>query len=277
MFAKLLKQEWKDNYKLLSLLCACAFIAGGVAAVLLWLMLTLQNQPIPQSTNGIQNLFYIPIFFGLFIAFVYIGIYVIATQYILLYRFYKSRFTDRGYLMFTLPVKTEYHFLAPAVNMLIWKVISCIIAALAIFMVVGVAMVWMRIAETGLMSEIKDFYNISSSDINFSLSALSFICSLITFISHIASSIACVVIGSTITRNHKVLASIGLLFGVSMISRIASSILGLIPEILMLAPGGNMDTALYLSPVLSCIVPLIIGIVGYILAVKLMKNKLNLP
>ena len=138
-------------------------------------------------------------------------------------------------------------------------------------------MVWMRIIETGIISEIKDFCNISGSEIYFSLSALTFFCRLITFISRTASSIACVVIGSTISKNHKVLATIGVFFGVNMVSSIASSILGLIPEILMLAPGGNIDAALYLSPVLSCIVPLIIGIVGYILAVKLMKNKLNLP
>ena len=277
MFAKLLKQEWKDSYKLLSLLSACALSAGVVAAVLLWLMLTLQDQPVPQSTSEALNLIYIPIFGGIVLAFLYIAVYVVATQYILLYRFYKSRFTDRGYLMFTLPVKTEYHFLVPAVNMLIWKVISCMIAALAILMVVGVAMVWMRIIETGIISEIKDFCNISGSEIYFSLSALTFFCRLITFISRTASSIACVVIGSTISKNHKVLATIGVFFGVNMVSSIASSILGLIPEILMLAPGGNIDAALYLSPVLSCIVPLIIGIVGYILAVKLMKNKLNLP
>ena len=277
MFAKLLKHEWKDNYKLLSILSACILGAGILAAVLLRSLIGIFQQP---DASEAQLLFQIPLYLALVFVYIAIAAYSVATPYILLFRFYKSRFTDRGYLMFTLPVKTHYHFLAPALNMLIWQVIALVVSAVSIGVAVLFGVNWAELIGPEVFYGMDEAFSAMIAESGphiFLFMALSVLSWIITLVSGVVTPMACVVIGTTIAKKHKVLASIGMIYGVNMVSGIITSIFSMIPQFMMFADNVNFDLILYLTPVLNCIVPLATGIVGYILSVKLMKNKLNLP
>ncbi|MDD6807433.1 MAG: hypothetical protein PUD72_03160 [Oscillospiraceae bacterium] len=67
---------------------------------------------------------------------VFLGIFLL-TMAFLVYRFYKNFFTDEGYLMMTLPVKTPSLILSKLSNAWIWIIFSGIVAIVSLIITVG--------------------------------------------------------------------------------------------------------------------------------------------
>ena len=70
--------------------------------------------------------------FLIFGFFILVIVSTIAVFVLLVRRFYTSFFTDEGYLTFTLPVTVDCHLVTKTVSMMIWSVISELVAALSI-------------------------------------------------------------------------------------------------------------------------------------------------
>ena len=273
MFAKLLKHEWKANVGLLCLLSGCALGLGCIAAVILRL-LTGNWDAITESDTGV--LLMIPCFFFLFAAFLGIMLYSACVQYILLYRFYKSRFTDEGYLMFTLPVKTSHIFLSSALNMLIWGVIAIVVIIIAIAIPVVFGPVW----PDDIIQEIKAAYTYMYSDTvqilgaGYTLSSVLYVIAMSMY--SIVVPMSAVVLGASVAKKHKVLAIIGILIGISVVISTISSIISALSSILSIT-SDNIQLITTLPPVLNSIIFLGFTIGGYFLSVHLMKRRLTLP
>lgn len=133
MFVKLLKQEWRATSKLLGIMSLAVLGVGVLEAVILRMMVA--NQDIGAASIAVNStLSSLMLFLSLAIV-----AYVIGVQILLIVRFYKNKFTDEGYLTFTLPVTCHQIFLSSLVNMVIWTVISGIVTVLCvgIILVVG--------------------------------------------------------------------------------------------------------------------------------------------
>ena len=273
MFAKLLKYEWKSNVRLLSLLGGCALGLGCVAAVILRLLTGNWDRIVE---NDAAVLFILPAFIFLFVAFFGIILYGSCVQYILLYRFYKSRFTDEGYLMFTLPVKTSQLFLSGAVNLLIWSVISFIIIAISFVIAIGFGPVWPEEIPMELKSALAEM----PADIGDILGPGYALANLFSFIVmwlySIVAPMSSVVLGASVAKKHKVLAIIGIMIGLATVTGTASGLVSGLSQFLAFTTDDIMTLAT-VTPLLNCIVPLIFTVGGYCLSIHLMKNKLNLP
>jgi len=274
MFAKLLKHDLKSNAGLLSLLGACVLglscIAGFVLQLLISNWVTLIES---------DNLFFLifPAVLFLFFAYIAIVIFAAATQYIQLYRFYKSRFTDEGYLTFTLPVKTSHIFLSAATNILIWGVISFLIvgASIAIILGIGSAGNAKVLAEVQwVFSDIRDTF---SEVLHTGYIGTTVISAIITVAYSIVASMTAVVLGATAAKKHKVLAIIGIMIGISMAYSMINGFITLIVEMIMFAAENYTEQITTIIPIVSSILPLALTVVGYIVSTQLMKKKLNLP
>ena len=274
MFSKLLKHDFKANAGLLSLLAACALGIGCVAAVILRLLTTYWDQ---LSSKDEFALLLIPAFLFLFFAYMAILFYSVASQYILLFRFYKSRFTDEGYLMFTLPVKTSHIFLSGAVNLLIWSLIAMIVvcASLAIAIVIGPAWTPEVLAEVRWI--FSDMQFVFSDVITPGYSLATIVYMLVTVVYGIIAPMSAVVLGATVAKKHKVLAIIGIMIGLSIVTSTVTGIISGISQFLMFAAEDNLSLYMSLTPLLSSIFLLLLSVGGYILSVHFMKRRLNLP
>ena len=276
MFSKLLKHEWKDNSKLLWILSACVVGVALIATIFLRIAVPMMAQ-IEDSEETV--FFVLPMIALFFLAYLTIFAYSIAVHYVLLFRFYKSRFTDRGYLMFTLPVKTHYHFTVPAVHMLIWQVISGVITILSFAMIFMLGFDWNTLMGNDVsMQEMGYLFQaVFGNEMGISYLITMAISVIVQAISSIVIPMACVVAACAIAKKHKVLVSIGLIYGVSTVMSIVQYIITMIPMFMIMAADNNADAFLILSQVMGWIAPAVLTIAGYILSVKLMRNKLNLP
>ncbi len=276
MFITLFKHEWKANAKLLTLLSAFIIGMGCLAAVVLrlittyWAVLTSQDGP---------ALLLIPAILFLFFAYLALILYSIGVFYIQLYRFYKTRFTDHGYLMFTLPVKTSHLFLSSALHILIWGAISILVIIAALAIAIGFGLAWQfagtdnltTIFLTAIWDEMRfifsDFFRPGDTPV-------AIVCCLILIAYSIIVPLSAIVLGSVVAKKHKVLAIIGILYGISMVSGIVNSVISFVVTFSQME---SASTSMLPSLVSPSVFPLILTVIAYPLSIHLMKNKLNLP
>ena len=138
MFAKLLKHEWRSTREMLGILCLIslgASLLGGLTMCYLFYV----NSHDGGGSNALE------ILSVLFMIAAMIALAVVGAAAVLVYmgRFYKSRFTDEGYLTFTLPVNTHQNLLASLVNTAIGMVLITLVICLS-------GCLWMVIAFAGV-------------------------------------------------------------------------------------------------------------------------------
>ena len=125
MFAKLLKHEWKSTAGLLGILSLAALGLSVLGTVILRI---LNNYGDQMSGNGYPL---VPVALGTMLFFLAVALiaYAVGSRILLLARFYRNKFTDEGYLTFTLPVNCHQIFLSALLNMVAWSLITGAVTA----------------------------------------------------------------------------------------------------------------------------------------------------
>jgi hypothetical protein len=284
MFSKLLKHEWKANWGLMSVL-ALAVIGVALVGTIALRVLVNYGDMISESDSVLVLLLF-PLGMLVFVSFLALAIYAVAVSFVMIFRFYKNKFTDEGYLTFTLPVKTSQIFLSSALNMLIWMVISVVLVA-----VLFVVMILCGTATDGIinMDIINGFKEMDFIWQELSLiygeimgegfGVLSVITMLVSPIYSVVLSMTCITLGAVVAKKHKILAAIGISYGASMILSIISSVVTSVPSLLFIGDTSMESSDLYFTLTMVGQLLIYVGVIvgGYFLSTHLMKNKLNLP
>ena len=146
MFAKLLKHEWRSTRGVIGMLCViilvCGLTIGGIAnfmmrtAVTSGDMIQVEETAIyVEETNAADQVspyVYIACMLLFMTAFAAVAICCAASVFVVIWRFYKSRFSDEGYLTFTLPVNHHQLLLSSILNSVIGIVLVFLAAAAAV-------------------------------------------------------------------------------------------------------------------------------------------------
>ena len=284
MFRKLLKYEWRANARLFWILSAAAL---GVA-LLGGAVLRTANYVVETATSNVVTALVVP---GMYLLFFFCCLalvgYVAAVEIINLVRFYKSKFTDEGYLTFTLPVKANEIYLSTFVNILLWLLISGVImvGCFLVMFTVGIGNTvkeWLEMPDfqyildmlrTGIQSLRDEMAAMPGYGLNV---ALSTVITVLTPFYVITLMMGCLTLGSVLAQKHKILASIGIYYGASMVTSTVTSVFSGIISL-----GTTSLDRIYVSSNVTCAlqIVLMIGVIigGYFLSSHLMKNKLNLP
>jgi hypothetical protein len=284
MFSKLLKHEWKANWGLMSVL-ALAVIGVALVGTIALRVLVNYGDMISESDSVLVLLLF-PLGMLVFVSFLALAIYAVAVSFVMIFRFYKNKFTDEGYLTFTLPVKTSHIFLSSALNMLIWMVISVVLVA-----VLFVVMILCGTATDGIinMDIINGFKEMDFIWQELSLiygeimgegfGVLSVITMLVSPIYSVVLSMTCITLGAVVAKKHKILAAIGISYGASMILSIISSVVTSVPSLLFIGDTSMESSDLYFTLTMVGQLLIYLGVIvgGYFLSTHLMKHKLNLP
>ena len=204
MLGKLMKHEWLSTWKVPTALC----IYLGILTIL---GCTSFVSPLWQSDNMV-----VQVIAG-FSIFIYIlsliGICIAIFAYFVV-RFYRNMYTDEGYLMHTLPVKSWEHILTKGLTFFIWSLISVLAVFFSIFSIIFSAALSVSGINWGdffsqlqefwpeIMREFRAFWGTSLAT-TIILCIVAAICQLIFSILMIYGSIS---IGQTFNR-HKVMAS----------------------------------------------------------------------
>ena len=202
--------------------------------------------------------------------------------YLSILRFRKNLFTDEGYLMHTLPVSASAHIWSKLIVCFIWEFIDITLVILSVF-ALFVNMDILRALPQGLselFSSFPDAFGVPAG-VGIPLYLLLF---LLDSISSILCIYMCIAVGHSF-NNHKILASVGIYVGVSMlqsfISMIFTGITGMVfygTSSALISVSNTMSAAtnFWLSWIVSMIICIVTGTASYLLANYFMTKKLNL-
>lgn len=270
MFAKLLKYEWKATAKTLGILSLAAVGVSVAAAVVLRLLVGSWKNSVSE-----EALFLLIPVLTMLMVFLMLALvaYTVAVNFLLLRRFYKNKFTDEGYLTFTLPVSNHEIFLSSWLNMLIWSVISLAVLLLCIGIIV-----LFGTAEQGLVSgdvpQIS-FGEIFAEEFGSGYIVLNCLNMIVSFLTGPVILMSCITIGAVAAKKHKILMAVGMYYIYTMAMSMGRGVVE--GYSMMEALRSESNTAIYVSVAGELVLTLSAAIGGYFLSTHLMKNKLNLP
>lgn len=264
MFTKLLKHEFRTVRKALLPLIIAALLASVLGYVIMLFVVSETSYSIGSPAFGILSVL---LEGGIYLFFI---IFSIGSSLYLYYRFYKTKFTDEGYLTFTLPATTHQILLASITNIAIWLIILAIILYTCILL----PLVPMIVRIDDLFGSVYTFWENpgSSGDINI---PFAYILQIISSYAYgLILPLLSITIGSIIAKKHKILAAFGVGYGISMLVSIVSSFL----TIAEIAADDIINGVVSIESTMTftAIFMLALSVGGYFLMHYLVKNKLNI-
>lgn len=264
MFAKLLKNEFRSVKKALWPLTIASLLASAIGYVLLLIGTTTLKSNNHALLDIIMSLFPMSILLLLII-------YMIGSNIYLYVHFYKSKFTDEGYLTFTLPATTHQILLSSILNMIIWSFIITITTFFSLFLMLTPLLVYLNdgfnlfqnisiLLDSAEPSPLYVFYMI--------LNGISSFCYALIL------PILSITIGSVISSKHKLLVAFGVGYGINMGYNIITTILTL-TEVMAAVPS-DAPPSVNVSMIILSIVTIIASAFGYFIMHNLIEKKLNL-
>lgn len=273
MFGKLMKHDWRRLRGGLGLMCLVmltgSIVAGGSLALL-------QNW---EDVNGSESLVSVLCVLG-FAGGVFTILMASAAVTILpLVRFYQSRFTDQGYLTFTLPVSVHQNLLSSLLSTCLCILLG-ILATVGAFALIGgiyiasVPEFWKELPQlwSAFWDHLPHLFDSNRMLFQMLLSMmptaiLSGLCQLVTVM-------LAITLGAVIAKKHKILAAVAVYYGIHLAMTIVQTIVMGFPAMMMLVQDAEASVAMVLLPQNLLSLAVIVG--SYFLMHYLLKHKLNL-
>lgn len=213
MFGKLMKAEWRASRRAIGALCAVVLISGALLGLL-------GNLLLRESSGSWQLPGFVNVLFSLLsvAAVLAVALSLAASVFYALWRYYRSRFTEEGYLTYTLPVNNHRLMLSS----ILASVLEILLVGLATVAAVAIAfgifaaelpwnevdrgLVWSRFEELlhGLRPVVGDVLLVL---LNIVLMCLATLLTLML----------AVTIGATAAKKHPVLLAIAVYYGLSLV------------------------------------------------------------
>lgn len=285
MLGKIIKHEWKDTYKFCCLLLIVMLIVTvlGALSVQVPILMVSEELESARNTPGMAVLGVLCVLFLILYMLVIFGISV-GTLIYLGVRFYRSMYTDEGYLTHTLPVTSHELLLGKTFVAGCWYLI--IIAAVVLSMVGLVASVTVTLADvTDMGVELSDALRQLDVQINLSWQdAVSAVFRLLLMILELFMGM--VILFGAITlgqlsAKHKALMSVVCYVGILMARSILNSLITIPLTFSSILSGSAYSD----SPLLELYTPsfwvsllldLAISVGLYFLSSYIVQKKLNL-
>ena len=269
MFRLLLKHDWRSLrgiLGLLSIVCVGAGIVGGFA---MRTMILLSEQRDPSAFLIVITMF------AIMVSFISMGITVAGSLFFCIWRFYKSRYSDEGYMTFTLPATAHQILLSSLVSTLLAVLCMSLVLVLGIGILMCIAFTAIPNFYADAARELPRIWN----EIRYAfreesgpfLSMLLY--SPVAMVAEVIVLMLSVTIGSVAVRKLKVLAAIGIYYGINVVVSLANTII-----MVLSGPFSSNSIDFYNQFFLyPTVLMLLLGVGGYFLMHYLASKKLNLP
>ena len=283
MLKKLLKYDMKSMVHLLvplSIAVVGTTIAGTAA---LRIMQTIDNT---KNASWILTSALALIFVSTILALLAFSVF---SEILIMYRYYTHLFTDEGYLTFTLPVKTSSILNSKLINALIWSVYTVLVVFFCIFLYVIFGTAEEGLINSKIFTEIKNALVLLTQTYS-AWVILKYIVEIvvifiISLLYGVLSIYLALTIGSIIAKKHKILAAIGIYYGLNTVMSIFVMIVNFIFTFTVAnsyqdSYSSNYEIAIDrvfdISFFINAASFLVFSIVAYFVTRHLLKNKLNL-
>ena len=279
MFGRLLKHEFRASSGIMLLLSGIMLGIGASAGLAVKYLVYYSSEQ--TDSLALTMLFLAAILFVIF-SFIALIAYSIGTWIVLLIRFYRNKYTDEGYLTFTLPVSSHQILLSSYLNIAIWTVVATLVSQLSVGLaiLIGASSTELFSPEAlkkilSALGTIPDFYmEIIDGDVTVVI--LSVLNVLITAMGQLMMILMSITLGAVLAKKYKILAAVGLYY----VGNMAISMITGVYTFTVTFAGVFIDSvntySLYIL-VPTLILRTAVLIISYIVTIHFMSKKLNLP
>lgn len=216
MFGKLMKAEWRASRRVIGALCAVVLISGALLGLL-------GNLLLRESSGSWQLPGFVNVLFSLLsvAAVLAVALSLAASVFYALWRYYRSRFTEEGYLTYTLPVNNHQlmlsSILASVLEILLVGLATVAAVAIA-FGIFAVGLPWNEVDSSfwGQMwsrcGELLHGLRPVVGDVLLVLLNMVLMC-----LATLLTLMLAVTIGATAAKKHPVLLAIAVYYGLSLV------------------------------------------------------------
>ena len=282
MFTKLLKHEWRATRGVIGLLCIIILISGltigGVANYMARASEADARMMVSEAGTAViveeseSHTAEVICVLLVMVGVIAVAVCCAGSVFYVIWRFYESRFTDEGYLTFTLPVNNHQILLSSMLNSIFGVLLVIAAAAVAVLLAFGlfllalpVNLIWADVAVSfeNFMAEIGD-----SCAKNWDILVSVGISGILAGLSQLILFMLSVTVGAILVKKFKLLAAVAVYYGVSIVRSIICGI-GF-----LFTAEASKDMMQVFS--LYNVVALVTIVGGYFLMYYLIDRKLNL-
>lgn len=212
MFGKLMKAEWRASRRVIGALCAVVLISGALLGLL-------GNLLLRESSGSWQLPGFVNVLFSLLsvAAVLAVALSLAASVFYALWRYYRSRFTEEGYLTYTLPVNNHQLMLSSILASVLEILLVGLATVAAVAMAFGIfaaELPWNEV-DWGLVG--RRFEELLSlrpvvGDVLLVLLNMVLMC-----LATLLTLMLAVTIGATAAKKHPVLLAIAVYYGLSLV------------------------------------------------------------
>lgn len=288
MFTKLLKHEWRATRGVIALLCVIILISGLTIGSAASFMLRAESASgntimhydsrygsiaLPEEDEGMSDSTMVLCVLLVMAGVIAIAVCTAASLFFVIYRFYKRCFTDEGYLTFTLPVNNHQILLSSITNCIFCELLTFVAAAAAAAIIGGMFLLAFNSTQTIVWADVWVSWEevwqqlVDSFRKNADQFALAGFSSIVGLFSELILLMVAVTIGALIAKKHKLMAAVGVYYGIGMVRSFVMSM------VMLNATTSEDVNALLASP---GIMGLTLSVCGYFLMHWLISKKLNL-
>ena len=213
MFGKLMKAEWRASRRAIGALCTVVLISGALLGLLGNLLLREENGSwqLPGFVNVLFSLLSVA-------AVLAVALSLAASVFYALWRYYRSRFTEEGYLTYTLPVNNHQLMLSSILASVLEILLVGLATVAAVAMAFGIfaaelpwnevdwGLVWSRFGE--LLHSFRPVVG----DVLLVLLNMVLMC-----LATLLTLMLAVTIGATAAKKHPVILAIAVYYGLSLV------------------------------------------------------------
>lgn len=190
-------------------------------------------------------------------------------------RYYKSVFTDEGYLTLVLPVSTHRLLLGKFLASSLWIVISAAATVLSIVVSLIPIMVSMGPENTAtIVASILRMFTESIEELGVLNFVIQIILSVTVLIENILIVFAGITAGATVMRNHRVIGAVVFVYIANTVQSVMHSIIqGVLTPLIL-----NGDVMIYytVSNIVQFVIAAVIAVVSYFVTYKIVHRGVNL-
>ena len=276
MFAKLLKHEWRATRGVIGLLCVIILIAGLTIGGVMCRILTADevvmelNENTVASETAMSDMEEVICVLLIIAGVMAVAVCGAGSVFVVVYRFYKRCFTDEGYLTFTLPVNQHQILLSSFLNSVFGVFLVVLACFGAVMLAGGMFLLALNSTQEILWADVwlswQDVWQQLADSFrkNIGQFALLGFSGLVSALSELILLMLAVTIGALVAKKHKILAAVGVYYGIGMVQSFAYS--------MIVFSTGNVNLLLALPGLMS----LSLALAGYFLMYWLTSKKLNL-
>lgn len=212
MFGKLMKAEWRASRRVIGALCAVVLISGALLGLL-------GNVLLREGTGSWQLPDFVNVLFSLLsmTAMLAVALSLAASVFYVLWRYYRSRFTEEGYLTYTLPVNNHQlmlsSILASVLEILLVGLAT--VAAMAIaFGIFAAELPWNEVDRGLVWSRFRELLSLRPVAGDVLLVLLNMV---LMGLAALLTLMLAVTIGATAAKKHPILLAIAVYYGLSLV------------------------------------------------------------